>query len=92
MLPFPTIGGKAYIISKNLPFDKVHDLIHILRTCSASDPEFGGLKEDCILLNPVYIETRYPAHWPTNYTKEMAEQCHVAAANIFRVVHDRLPS
>jgi HEPN domain-containing protein len=29
---------KAYIISKNLPFDKVHDLIYILRTCSAFDP------------------------------------------------------
>jgi len=37
-----------------------------------------------------YIETRYPVHWPTNYTKETAEQCHTAAANIARMVRNQL--
>jgi len=40
---------KAYIIAKGLAFDKVHDLVHLLKTCSAHEPAFNGLKEDCIL-------------------------------------------
>ena len=81
---------KAYVIGKGLVFDKVHDLVHILKTCSALEPVFDALKEDCILLNTAYIETCYPVHWPTNYTRETAEQCHTAAVNIARMVRDKL--
>jgi HEPN domain-containing protein len=70
----------------------VHDLVHILKTCSAFDPAFNALKEDCILLNTAYIETRYPVHWPTNYTRETAEQFHTAAVNIARMVRNKLGS
>ena len=73
---------KAYIIGKGLDFGRVHDLVHLLRTCVAHDSTFDDLKEDCILLNTAYIETRYPVHWPTNYTKETAEQAHTAAVRI----------
>ena len=34
---------KAYIIGKGLPFDRVHDLVHLLKTCSAHKPEFNEL-------------------------------------------------
>ena len=37
-----------------------------------------------------YIETRYPVHWPTNYTRETAEQFHTAAVNIARMVRNKL--
>lgn len=60
---------KSYIIARNLNFDRVHDLVHLLKTCSAHAPEFNELKEECILLNTAYIETRYPVHWPTDYTR-----------------------
>jgi len=73
MLSLPAIGGqkylKAYIIGKGLAFEKIHDLVHLLKTCAAAEPAFAGLTKDCILLNPAYIETRYPMHWPTNYTR-----------------------
>lgn len=81
---------KAYIINNNLDFGKVHDLVHLLRTCAAHDPSFNDLKEDCVLLNSAYIETRYPVHWPTNYTKKTAEQALAAVGNIAGRVHERL--
>jgi HEPN domain-containing protein len=81
---------KAYIIAKGLAFEKVHDLVHLLKTCSAYEPAFAALKEDCILLNTAYIETRYPVHWPTSYEKETAEQSHSAAVNIARMVRNQL--
>jgi HEPN domain-containing protein len=81
---------KAYIIAKGLAFEKVHDLVHLLKTCSAYEPAFATLKEDCILLNTAYIETRYPVHWPTSYEKETAEQSHTAAVNIARMVRNQL--
>lgn len=81
---------KAYIIAKDLTFEKVHDLVHLLRTCTAFEPAFEELKEDCILLNAAYIETRYPVSWPTNHTKETTEQFHAAAANIARMVSKQL--
>lgn len=81
---------KAYIIGNGLDFGRVHDLVHLLRTCMAHDPTFDDLKEECILLNTAYIETRYPVHWPTNYTKETAEQAHAAAVRIAGKVESQL--
>ena len=81
---------KAYIIGKGLDFGRVHDLVHLLRTCATHDATIDDLKEDCILLNTAYIETRYPVHWPTNYTKDTAEQAHAAAVRIARMVENKL--
>lgn len=81
---------KAYIIGKGLPFDRVHDLVHLLKTCSAHTPELSELKEECILLNTAYIETRYPVHWPTDYTRETTEQAQLAAGRIARMVREGL--
>lgn len=81
---------KAYIINKGLKFDKVHDLVHLLRTCANHESLFGGLKEECITLNTAYIETRYPVHWPTDYSRGTAEQAHIAAEKIREMVHDHL--
>jgi HEPN domain-containing protein len=81
---------KAYIIGNGLEFEKVHDLVHLLRTCSSFEAAFAALKEDCIFLNTAYIETRYPVHWPTNYTKETAERERSAADNVKRTVRDQL--
>jgi HEPN domain-containing protein len=81
---------KAFIIAKDLPFDKVHDLVHLLKTCAAFEPAFAELKEDCITLNTAYIESRYPVHWPISYTNDTAEQSYISARNIARMVRDRL--
>ncbi len=61
-----------------------------IRSCSAAEPAFSALKEDCIFLNTAYIESRYPVNRPTNYTKETADRSHSAAVNIARVVRYQL--
>ena len=81
---------KAYIISNNLTFDKVHDLVHLLRTCTAKEPIFNLLKEDCITLNTAYIETRYPVHWPTNYSQDTSNQAYLATKRIAKMVLEQL--
>ncbi len=81
---------KAYIIGKGLPLHKVHDLMHLLRAAASVDDSFNRLREDCVVLNSAYIESRYPVHWPTNYTREAAEQAELAAENISRFVRDKL--
>ena len=81
---------KAYIINKGLKFDKVHDLVHLLRTCAAHEMLFSELKEECIILNTAYIETRYPVHWPTDYSRGSAEQAHTATEKIRERVHNHL--
>jgi len=83
---------KAYIISHCLHFDPVHDLVLLLKTCTSHNPEFAELKEECLLLNSAYIETRYPVHWPTAYTRESTEEAHRAAGKIARKVRERLAS
>lgn len=81
---------KTYTIAAGLPFAKVHDLVHLLQLCSTREPAFSKLKEECILLNPAYVDTRYPVHWPTQYTEETAKLAH-AASRIAEVVRLQLP-
>ena len=84
--------GSAYIIAMDLPFGKVHDLVNLLKTCASHNPAFNKLREECILLNTAYIETRYPVHWPTNYDREAAELAQSAATKIASAVIEALES
>ncbi len=63
---------KAFIVAYNLEFEKIHDLIKLLKICAAKEPSLLFLLDNCTFLNTFYIDTRYPVHWPTNYTKEKA--------------------
>lgn len=47
-------------------------------------------REDCIFLNPFYIETRYPVYWPVHYTKEVARQAKDVAEDIGRFVRQKI--
>lgn len=51
---------KAYLISKNLPVPKVHDLVTLNQFCIDQDGEFKNLDEACNILSPYYLSTRYP--------------------------------
>ena len=63
---------KAFIVNRELEFRKIHDLLVLLDLCLKVEPLFHKIKEECKFLNRFYIETRYPVHWPTKYTKEEA--------------------
>ena len=51
---------KAYTVAWGLEFLKTHDLEVLLNICIKKDPEFEKLRENCRLLTPYYIATRYP--------------------------------
>ena len=63
---------KAFIVGNNLEFRKIHDLQVLLKSCETKDIALEILDNDCKILNRFYIDTRYPIHWPTNYTNETA--------------------
>ncbi len=52
---------KGFLISKNIPFGKTHDLLKIIESCQEIDDIFSVLIKDCIMLNPYSIITRYPS-------------------------------
>jgi len=73
---------KSLIIACDLEFKKIHDLPVLLKLFLCKKPELKKLMNDCRLLNGFYIDTRYPVHWPTQYTKEEALKAKKAAENI----------
>ncbi len=73
---------KAFIIASELEFKKTHDLSQLLETCKEKAPSVEGLRKDSEFLNDFYVESRYPVHWPTHYTRDEAEGAQKAAMRI----------
>ena len=81
---------KSFIIAQGLEFKKIHDLQMLLKACLLKDSHLQELMDDCIFLNRFYIDTRYPVHWPTQYTKEEAFKAKKAAEHIRDVIKSAL--
>jgi HEPN domain-containing protein len=77
---------KAFIVARELEFRKIHDLLELLDICHMKDASLYEIKEACIYLRAFYIDTRYPVHWPTSYTKDDALKARDAAARIQKAV------
>jgi len=77
---------KAVVIAFELEFKKIYDLPVLLKTCIPKQSRLSVLEEDCKLLNRFYIDTRYPVHWPTKYSKEEAIKAKAAAQRIHDTV------
>jgi HEPN domain-containing protein len=73
---------KAFIIAHGLEFRPVHNLLELLAICQKRDSSIAEIEEACQHLNPFYIDTRYPVHWPTQYDKETALKAQEAAEKI----------
>ena len=73
---------KAFIIAHDLEFRPVHNLLELVRICQAKAPDVSEIEEACYYLNPFYIDTRYPVHWPTHYDKKIADRAMECAAAI----------
>jgi len=83
---------KSYIIAYDLEFKKIHDLSMLLKLCLTKKPNLKILMDDCKFLNRFYIDTRYPVHWPTNYTKEEALKAKSAAEHIHSAIKSAIKS
>ncbi len=63
---------KTFIVANKLEFRAVHNLLELLEICKQNEPNIEELQQACRFLNPFYIDTRYPVHWPANYDKDTA--------------------
>ena len=83
---------KAFVVARDLEFQKIHDLMVLLKSCIAVEPSFKEIQDDCKFLNRFYIDTRYPVHWPTNYTKEEALKAKTASDRVRTAIRKTLKS
>jgi HEPN domain-containing protein len=81
---------KAFIVAYDLEFEKIHNLIQLLKICGKKNPSLLSLMEQCELLNTVYIDTRYPVHWPTDYSKEKTLKMQDAAGKVAQTIKETL--
>jgi len=81
---------KAFIVACDLDFQKIHDLPVLLKSCTAVDSSLQKIETECKFLNRFYIETRYPVHWPTKYTKEEALKAKSACEHVQKTIRDVL--
>ena len=81
---------KAFIIANDLEFRRIHDLSLLLKICSAQDPSFEDLREDCEFLTAYYVDTRYPVHWPTKFSREEAQKALRSSDRIRILVRKKL--
>lgn len=68
---------KAFLIEKDTPFAKTHDLDQLVALCATLDPSFSRLSEAAAVLTPYAIAFRYPTGQP-DPTKTEAEQFSLA--------------
>jgi HEPN domain-containing protein len=83
---------KAFVVARDLEFQKIHDLLILLNLCSSVAPELQEIQEHCRFLNRYYIETRYPVHWPTKYSKEEALKAKNSCAQVRNAIRESLTS
>lgn len=80
---------KAYIISKELSFRKIHDLTELLQICTKEDREFSRFKDEMAQLTPFYIKTRYP-DFIIVINRTQAEKALKAAREVAKLVKSKL--
>ena len=73
---------KSFITANELEFQKIHDLLVLLKICIKKDESLRSLTDECTFLNRFYIATRYPVHWSDSFTKDDATNARVAAEKI----------
>ncbi len=81
---------KAFIVAHELEFKKVHDLVELLNTCRVKEPLLSKIEEECNFLSRFYIDTRYPVHWPSEYTKETTLKAKEAAEKAAKTIKELL--
>ncbi len=62
----------------------------LLRLCQSKDPLFEQLKDDCEFLTTYYVETRYPVHWPTNFSEKETQKAFQSASRIGSLLKEKL--
>lgn len=72
---------KAFLVTKQRKFPKIHTLDKLLKLCIAQDSSFNELEDDVIFLSDFYVATRYPGDYPTFSMKD-AKEAYEAALRV----------
>lgn len=81
---------KAFIVAHELEFRKIHELPLLLKICMSKDSSFHEIREECEFLTAFYIDTRYPVHWPTNYSFVETQKAFQAVRRIQTFVKSKI--
>ena len=79
---------KAYLLSREVSFPKVHDLVFLLDLCANCDAIFEPLREACLQLDPYSVLFRYPGQ---DALPEDASQALKAVRRVRSFVRGYLP-
>jgi HEPN domain-containing protein len=80
---------KAYLVSRRLPFEKVHDLRLLLNHCSPSEPGFDSLRDSVEPLTLYAVAYRYPG--PAEPSLTEVERALGVVRTVWTFVIRRLP-
>lgn len=80
---------KGYLIFRQQPFEKIHDLEVLVEQCERLDTTFADLVDAVEPLSPYAVRFRYPG--PADPTVDEVRQALDVVANVRRFVLERLP-
>jgi len=79
---------KAYLVSRSIEFEKVHDLGYLLDHCMAGDARFDSLRDSVEPLTVYAIAFRYPG--PADPSREDVESALGRVEQVWMFVKQRL--
>jgi HEPN domain-containing protein len=83
---------KAYLVSRDLAFEKTHDIVRIVRVAEEVEPSFASLIGPARMLTPLAWQFRYPSEAPGDEpTREQLDEALQHAQAIYDFVLRVLP-
>ena len=52
---------KAFLVSKEQEPPYIHDLVKLVALCEVENPDFGQIKQKCVILTQYGVQPRYPS-------------------------------
>jgi len=81
---------KAYLVSRGIEFEKLHDLRRLLDCCVAADQTFDSLRDSVEPLTLYAVAFRYPG--PAEPTREEVDAALCVVQDVWNHVSARLPA
>ena len=80
---------KAYLVSRSIGFEKVHDLGRLLDHCAVSDSRFDELRDRVEPLTLYAVAFRYPG--PADPTREDVQSALSVVEQVWTCIAQRVP-
>lgn len=80
---------KAYLVFKNIHFEKIHQLWKLAELASKEDKEFLNFEEELKTLDAYYIESRYPPEIRV-YSRQECEKILNLAKQLTKFISDKI--